>query len=255
MPWRRPSVAIEPSDLNAYGFTRPRRLRDEPAGLAQRVLAGRRVELAGRLVGHGGDVAEREHAVQTRRRGRARPPARGRARRAAARAARRRGWRRRRPSRRRCSVSIRRPSDSTAPPRSMDASAVEERISTPRPDSVRAANRARLSGTCPRMRGPESTKTQRGRTPAKRGCRRSAPSVSSWSSATASTPAKPAPAKTNVSRRSALAGSASASSSWRSTWLRRRIASPMSLRPSACSRRPGTSGVLVIEPSATTSRS
>ena len=202
MPWRRPSVAIEPSDLKRVGLRAPAQVAREPAGLAQRVLAGRRVELAGGGVRHGGDVAERVDAVQALRRGRARPPAPGRARRAAARAARRRGWRRRRPSRRRS--RSRSGGRRTARRRCGRWTRARSRRGSPRraSPSVRAAKRARLSGTCPRMRGAESTKTQRGRTPARRGCRRSAPSASSCSSATASTPAKPAPAKTNVSRRS-----------------------------------------------------
>ena len=51
----------------------------------------------------------------------------------------------------------------------MDASAVSEMISTPRFPSVLAAKRARLSGTCPRMRGAVSTKTQRGSDPPQAG--------------------------------------------------------------------------------------
>ena len=91
-----------------------------------------------------------------------------------------------------------------------------------------------------------------GATPARRGCRRSAPAASSWSSATVSTPAKPAPANTNVRRRSADSGSASASSIWRSTWLRRRIASPRSLsRARARAGRAGR-GMRVTAPSAIT---
>ena len=46
--------------------------------------------------------------------------------------------------------------------------------------------------------------------------------------------------------------SATAASSRRRTWLRRSIASARSLKPSACSARPGIGSAREIEPSATT---
>ena len=201
MPWRRPSVAIEPRLLYAYGFTRPRRLRDSRRAWRSACWQVGGSKLVGGRVRHGGDVAERVHAVQ------ALDPEVLVDRHPAALVE-------RQPEPRGDGIGsdAGRPDDGLgldpAAVGQHGAAAVDRRERGARRGSPRRAarasarrTRARLSGTCPRMRGPESTKTQRGRTPARRGCRRSAPSVSSWSSATASTPAKPAPAKTNVRRR------------------------------------------------------
>ena len=186
----------------------PRRLRGEPARLAQRVLAGRRVDLARRRrVGHRGAVAERPDAAAGRRRAASRRP-RTRPRSSTGRpscADERVGGHAGRPDdgrrprsggRRRARRRRRRPTRARSP----------VTISMPRRPSVRAAKRARPSGVWPRIRCARSTSTQRGSTPASRGWRRSAPATSSWSSAIASTPAKPAPANTNVSRRAARVG-------------------------------------------------
>ena len=59
-------------------------------------------------------------------------------------------------------ASIRRPSASVAPSASAEASAAPVRISMPRRSSVRAAERASVSGVCDRIRGAGSTSTKRG---------------------------------------------------------------------------------------------
>ena len=96
---------------------------------------------------------------------------------------------------------MRRPSESPTPSASTEARRVCVTISTPRLASVRSAKRASPSGVWPRMRCAPSTSTQRGLTWARRGWWRSASSAISETSAIASTPEKPAPATTKVSRR------------------------------------------------------
>ena len=79
----------------------------------------------------------------------------------------------------------------------------------------------------------------------------------SASSASASTPAYPPPTTMNVSSRRRSAGSivVSAASSRDSTWLRRKMASPMVLNAMPCSASPGIGSVRATEPGATTSTS
>ena len=112
----------------------PRRFLRQAPGLAQRVLAGRRVgDARGRQVGHRGAVAQRPDRSRRRRRAASRRPRRGRGRRPAARARSPAGWPPHRPSTPRSRSSIRRPSESPTPSASTEASRVCVTISTAAP--------------------------------------------------------------------------------------------------------------------------
>ena len=140
---RDPLVAPEGRHLAEHAVAvrlraRPEVLR-EPPGLAQRVLAGRRVGLAGRRgVRHARAVAERPDVLPPSTRsvgstGRGRVSSSGRPKRADERRRPHAGG----PDER--VVSIRSPSESVAASASADSSVVATRISTPRCASSRAA--------------------------------------------------------------------------------------------------------------------